>query len=128
MKLQQTYTNIEQSKRLIELGVPTESADMFYCGEYIDDYMCPDILSDEQPYSQIEQEVQKANKKSIFSDCDCLPCWSVGRLIEIINICSMSNRCEVTLTYSNRWYVDHLVSLIALELRMGWFDFSKLEL
>ena len=72
-KLQSNYTTIEQSKRLLELGVPADSADLLQVQDYImvrneDESIC-DIIENNQ----------------------CVkPCWSVGRLIEIAKICSKS--------------------------------------
>lgn len=48
------YTNIKQSKKLLELGLSPKSADMFY--QWI-------------PYGD--------------SGC-CMPCWSVGALIKLL--------------------------------------------
>lgn len=71
-QLQNNFTTLEQSKRLLELGVPADSADMYY--KHI--MLTPYILSDGvlfSVYSKVE---------------DIIPCWSVGRLIEICNICN----------------------------------------
>lgn len=73
-ELRKDYTTPEQSKRLLELGIPIESANIVY-------YHTPDSLHD--PYLITEKrhiENLKAGKG--------LPCWSVGRLIEIYLICN----------------------------------------
>lgn len=63
--LQNDLTTIEQSKRLLELGVPKNSANHYYGKDgklhYIDGTI---------PYS-------------LLWATGCTPCWSVGRLIEI---------------------------------------------
>lgn len=67
------YTTPEQSKRLIELGVPIESANIVY-------YHTPDSWYD--PYL-ITENRHIENLKSGKG----LPCWSVGRLMGIFTIC-----------------------------------------
>lgn len=67
--LQNDLTTIEQSKRLLELGVPKNSANHYYGKDgklhYIDGTI---------PYS-------------LLWETECTPCWSVGRLIEIYELC-----------------------------------------
>lgn len=58
-QLQNNFTTPEQSKRLLDLGLPADSADCYYNGDY----------------SRIEVLEQ--------GFCAVRPCWSVGRLIEI---------------------------------------------
>lgn len=69
-KLQRNYTTIEQSKRLLELGVPADSADCYY-----------------------KMNLYSFKTEMCFTKEDSLlyhytPCWSVGRLIEIYLICN----------------------------------------
>ena len=92
-KLQNDFTTPEQSKRLLELGVPADSANMFYfaIGNSQENYIrgifyeTPDVLN----HNNIFHELTK----------NTLPCWSVGRLIEIISICGSIVRV-------NRFNVD----------------------
>ena len=62
------YTTIEQSKKLLELGLSAESADMWY--ERIDheltEYSCNPLL------------------KSDAALYKGLPCWSLGALLEVM--------------------------------------------
>lgn len=66
------YTTIEQSKKLVELGLNAETADMFYSrrptgkSEY-------NIFPDFKPEGRLE----------VFTKVD-LPCWSLGALIDIM--------------------------------------------
>ena len=55
-----THTTIEQSKKLLELGLSPETADMYY----------EDDISIVVGHSWHEQHI---------------PCWSVGALLEIFN-------------------------------------------
>lgn len=80
-KLQNNFTTVGQSKRLLELGLPADSADCYLQNESQDplayvNYMVHII----QPFH---------DKRIMFSQLeDFLPCWSVGRLMEIFEICT----------------------------------------
>ena len=91
-KLQSNFTTPEQSKRLLELGVPAWTAD-----EYLDEnglrYSLDGVL-DVGLYFQ-----------SFPNDT---PCWSVGRLIEVFEICTRSKFKRVRQT-------DDLIFLSPLE-------------
>lgn len=66
------YTTPEQAQKLLNLGVPIGSADMYY--KHI--ALKPYIFSDNclfSIYSKVE---------------DITPCWSVGQLIKIYLICN----------------------------------------
>ena len=66
------YTTIEQSKKLVELGLNPDTADMFYSrrpngkSEY-------SVLPDFKPEGRLE----------VFTKVD-LPCWSLGALLELM--------------------------------------------
>ena len=63
-KLQNNFTTPEQSKRLLELGVPEWAADCYY------------------------KESGKIEVKNTALDELYPSCWSVGRLIEIYCLCA----------------------------------------
>lgn len=69
-KLQNNFTTPEQSKRLLELGLPADSADLVYLRTPDTDYD-PFVVTDKKPSAYRE----------------ALPCWSVGRLIDIYELC-----------------------------------------
>ena len=71
-KLQNNYTTPEQSKRLLELGVPAESADCRYENNW------SHVETHKPVYTKIMHGHPIHN--------DDMPCWSVGRLIEILAI------------------------------------------
>ena len=60
------YTTIEQSKKLLELGLSPESADMFW---FRDDTEVPKIFPKDMMH----------NSASVT-----YPCWSVGALLEML--------------------------------------------
>lgn len=77
-KQQSDYTTREQSKRLLELGVPADSANLFYSKFEGEIFENRPTLCYGRKYSDI---VPSAYEKNY------LPCWSVGRLMEIFVIC-----------------------------------------
>jgi hypothetical protein len=67
-KLQNDFTTPEQSKRLLELGLPKNSANLYY-----------------NKFGALEA-IPEYRNFSEFCDSTDTPCWSVGRLIEILEI------------------------------------------
>ena len=112
---QLNYTTPEQSKWLLELGVPADSADMkYYELHSITDKDVPYFLPPRLPYS-------KSSMKGYH-----LPCWSVGRLIEIYHICDKPG-CSFTFNVCFPNLVSEMIHEISLAKERGWIDFSKLE-
>ena len=68
------YTSIEQSKRLLELGLSSKSADMCY----VIDYHRSNI------YGKDKYNIQIDNYGTLVQKDDNIPCWSVGALIKVI--------------------------------------------
>ena len=105
--LQNDLTTIEQSKRLLELGVPKNSANHYYGKDgklrYVDGTI---------PYS-------------LLWETGCAPCWSVGRLIEIISKCMPSGIYTPKFRIDDN-IIDTVLGAIELELDYG-LDFSQLE-
>lgn len=105
--LQNDLTTIEQSKRLLELGVPKNSANHYYGKDgklhYIDGTI---------PYS-------------LLWATGCTPCWSAGRLIEIIGICHQPTPTEMRIATSNT--IEYLLDVFDTIADGSGFDFSKLE-
>lgn len=125
--LQNNFTTPEQSKRLLELGVPADSADCYLLRTHTKgDTFIVEVLHDEL-YSGHDK----------FTDLlEYLPCWSVGRLIEIARICSGStlsykeeakkiqkikeeHKCETLIEAVIIWITD--------AVSIGNINFSKLE-
>lgn len=122
-KLQSNFTTPEQSKRLLELGVPSWTADLYF---YEEGY----ISNDDEPSGVIpyDEVYQDESKEGVFSDYADFPCWSVGRLIEIMKICNHPDDvdqvfCE--LAYSKKNLVELIVRLMEENKKIT--DFSKLE-
>ena len=145
--LQNNFTTPEQSKRLLELGVPADSADMWWeknetiriNGEWVHGAAwdkVPSPLNWDRDnnrfytYSETKESVEE------FTGNDTLPCWSVGRLMEIANICSNS-----TLSYKEEaneiqkfkeehkceTLIEAVILCITDAVSIGGMDLSKLE-
>lgn len=117
--LQNNFTTPEQSKRLLELGVPADSADMYYHKDigFTDFHLEPEVIPAGELFST-------GNQVYIYD----IPCWSVGRLIEIMHICYHPDDvdqvfCE--LAYPKKNLVEIIVEF--MEENKGRADFSYLE-
>ena len=118
-KLQNDFTTPEQSKRLLELGVPADSAN-FACD-------C-NLISGEKHYSlfALEDMTFLEYKHRWENPCTyIIPCWSVGRLIEIIGICHQPIPTEMRIATSNM--IEYLLDVFDTIADGSGFDFSKLE-
>lgn len=112
-KLQNNYTTTEQSKRLLELGVPADSADCYH-NRIVEK---PYILS--MPYSYCNWDDK---------DNPPLPCWSVGRLIEIFELCTSSKFERIKTKCSVLEDILWQIEIYVTETSVGFsIDFSKLE-
>lgn len=107
-KLQNNFTTPEQSERLLELGVPANSADCYYT-------IHRDFIWVKSDVDKIDWNA-KVGSKNVY-----LPCWSVGRLIEIF---FKSSRYTYVLFYPQ---FDYLMRLFEEKIRAHKLDFSKLE-
>lgn len=108
-QLQNNFTTPEQSKRLLELGLPADSADL----GIIEDIMHGGIEVLQIPYSQWCKGYENIST----------PCWSVGRLIEILCICKKGEDVSFY-TWTDK--VD-LVEWIIYKIEVAEPDFSKLD-
>ena len=116
-KMQENFTTPEQSKRLLELGLPADSADCYYgalgFGNRYHKY--PSICCCDG-----------------FSGNIDIPCWSVGRLIEIIMLCGTSANHKLRPILDSDLYETYytLIEYLVQELEENaedWYDFTKLE-
>lgn len=109
-KLQRNFTTPKQSKRLLELGIPAQTADCFY---QLNDF---GIIS--APTPCIISYLLDNNNEVNWKNVKAIPCWSVGRLMEIWKICK-----------GRTWYYfsDRLIDEITIDFEVFDIDFSKLE-
>lgn len=105
-KLQNNFTTPEQSKRLLELGVPANSADCYL------DHKRPYIIQDEEIYNLIKLG-------------SILPCWSVGELMRIYAICFDPDVIEFDIFADSTTFLPQMID--KFEIWIDAMDFSKLE-
>ena len=126
--MKNNFTTFEQSKRLIELGVPVDSAD---CVGYIVDKS--DIFN--EYFQKGETRITAINPRHTYTQVTTLkcgevwldepfPCWSVGRLIDIIN---NSTKLGYLVLYSSDILIERLIKVIENHSEFNEIDFSKLE-
>ena len=126
--MKNNFTSFEQSKRLIELGVPVDSAD---CVGYIVDKS--DIFN--EYFRRGETRITAINPRHTYTQVTTLkcgevwidepfPCWSVGRLIDIIN---NSTKLGYLVLYSSDILIERLIKVIENHSKFNEIDFSKLE-
>jgi hypothetical protein len=101
-RLQNNYTTPEQSKRLLELGVPAWTADCYY------------------------KESGKIEIKNTALDTLYPSCWSVGRLIEIYHIC-VGPGCSFTFHVCFPNLMNEIIYKIAEAKSNRWLNLEKLE-
>lgn len=119
-KLQNNFTTPEQSKRLLELGVPEWTADLytFYTGTT--------TIVRKNPYERRKDFFRKTRKDGYK------PIWSVGRLIEIMLLCHISDDSGIMFDkplyeVSNCTNVEWCIRVLESSIKYGHIDFSKLE-
>ena len=115
--LQRNFTTPEQSKRLLELGVPADSADCYYTWKL--DHTAKINVLDNEIYSELLDHISQIT----------VPCWSVGRLIEIHRICSTLPDEEYMFPFwkDQEYNVEWAIRVLESGIRTGNIDFSKLE-
>ena len=143
IKFQDDFTTVEESQRLLAAGLPEESADMWYekdervrneQGEWDNDWSKTPALfnydrdknnGDRYPYSELKAVTAD------FTGNDTIPCWSVGRLLEIMHITLAPNHrtmfwLKMSQMKVNNWsgvFVEFFVQFI----ENGFVDLSKLD-
>ena len=125
--LQKNFTTPEQSKRLLELGVPENTADCFY----YDWAWFPEFELYGKHINVINWD--NFNEENRLRKVKVYPCWTVGRLIEISLICGIGDKVPNEFYINKYSLVDSLVENIisrlerVADLSVNDIDFSKLE-
>lgn len=123
-EFQKDGTTPEQSKLLLKLGIPADSANYFR----FHDFFYPEVLHSK--YSEFIEEL-------VFTEPEeYTPCWSALRLMEIIDICALGESSDIevypsTIKVMNRLhipYVEYLVKSIERAVQLGTIDLSKLDI
>lgn len=111
-KLQNNFTTPEQSKRLLELGVPADSADCYTAKNGVGI----------RTIGVLQEKYTSFARRTILYGVH--PCWSVGRLIEIYKLCTGSISVHITY-YTDQ--MEEILSMIKIAVAREDLDFSKLE-
>ena len=118
-KLQNNFTTPEQSKRLLELGVPAWTAD-----GYRWDFSSAFGVSEDKRYSTSISVICYEYQRNFN---DKLPCWSVGRLIEIYLLCAELNKPQMIFIKEDVLMMDRIINELCYMAESERLDFSKLE-
>lgn len=108
-QLQNNFTTPEQSKRLLEFGVPADSADCYRTNTY---------------ERRIRQYAPETSSDFFTNHPHQIPCWSVGRLIEIYVIARGVDTSYIQIERGEDM-VKYLIRLY--EEKVKDLNFSKLE-
>ena len=123
-KLQNNFTTPEQSKRLLELGIPADSADCYLNGNSI-------IMLNGKTFQENYNEDLDLARLHLIEYPHYLPCWSVGRLIEIFTTCAEYYTGDNSLVFNRESVslgnINCLISVIELAVKDKCINFSKLE-
>ena len=109
----QVCTTIEQSKRLLELGLKPETADMSY---YILDYEPVLTIG----MAQVYRETIKGGKIIGKQNAEIIPAWSLHRLIELMDV------YEVILEWKLGIY-ECVISMLEERIKDGLIDKEYLK-
>lgn len=91
------YTDIEQSRRLLEIGIPAESADMEWILEQWYDYKIDKMR---EGWSDIP--VCKVETDNELPEPITLSCWSLAALLELIKKHGLINLRFLNSTFDNK--------------------------
>ena len=120
MEQQNNFTTVEQSKRLLELGVPADSADCYInYGGIVRVWI-------NSPHTSLSEYIKNVEEKA--GSEVYIPCWSVGQLIWIYNRCCYVQpgmELDLSCEQEDETYLEYI--LHAFEYAEELSDFSKLE-
>lgn len=114
------FTTPEQSKKLLELGLPAESADCYY----YDWATNPDDEMYGACIQWIDTTLGDDYQKFHVLEIAALPCWSVGRLLEIYVLARSLDTAYLPIE-KDEDMVKYIVRLY--EEKIKDLDFSKLN-
>ena len=103
-------TSIEQSKKLLELGLSHKSADMYY--EYVLPHSdklhhVPNIGEPTNALSWYNKGYTLGGKnKPMTLEEFCIPCWSLGALLDVLKTRKDCNFITIHSSYSLKWILN----------------------
>ncbi len=108
------YTTREQSKQLIKLGLPADSADMYYQNGLPE----PRVIPEDRQYNEFTKGLKK-DWCWVF-----VPCWSIWHLLTLLLEYCTIRPCEINITSGN--YSPLYVLRISESILKYHFNFSRL--
>lgn len=118
-QLQSNFTTPEQSKRLLELGVPADSADCYNTTKHTGK------IRDGETYKDVLQMSKWRNENG--NHIEMYPCWSVGRLIEIYLLCAELKKPQMIFIKEDVLMMDRMINELCYMAESERLDLSKLE-
>jgi hypothetical protein len=126
IELKPLFTTQEQSKTLLELGMPRDSADFKYVPQRtFNSYFLADP-ADGLDDSKVFYPNEPTFNGTGVREWD-IPCWSIGRLFQILSICYDHPRCTYVLDMSMFPDMESMIGDIEYNVKNGMVDFSKLN-
>ena len=126
IELKPLFTTQEQSKTLLELGVPRDTADFKYVPQRtFNSYFLADP-ADGLDDSKVFYPTTPTFNETGVREWD-IPCWSIGRLFQILSICYDHPRCTYVLDMSMFPDMESMIGDIEYNVKNGMVDFSKLN-
>lgn len=117
MQMQSIYTNPEQAKRLLDAGLPKDTADCYQMTTgYGFDLL---VIPTGKLYFQMEYHEQAVHQ---FDSLGILPCWSLGRLIELATRLLADNATRHLLAHTS---LSLHFTPTMLEDMLRWFEFNQ---
>lgn len=92
--IMKAFTNIEQSRKLLEIGISAESADMWWNFYSVTcDFGTPQIIRLDEPW---------VGSFNWYNEEDNVPCWSLAALLELIKKHGLINLRFLNSTFDNK--------------------------
>lgn len=122
-QLPNNFTTPEQSKRLLELGLPADSADCYFYEWDVNDTELHSKGGMPRIFDWFERDIKEFEKRT---SVEKYPCWSVGQLIWIY--VHLSSYEHVTLIFKKTYTpMAKILEYIEKDIANGILDFSKLK-
>lgn len=109
------YTTQEQSQKLIELGVPSYTADFKFAMK--------------QSNGKVVYSLEPVTGEKCLNNDD-IPCWTIGRLFQILALCYDHARCAYMIDVSDFRDLnmdDVITNDIEFNIKDGMLDFNKIK-
>ena len=113
-KTNNNFTTREQSMHLLKIGVPDYSADCYY---------------DKKSFLGDRNQIYVLNEDEyVVNDEYSLPCWSTGRIIEILTICNAFGTLTGIQFVSEQIPFQTVYDELCAGVTQSVLDFSKWEI